>query len=165
LTSRAWAGSCSRRDLFGAVPSGIATLARTPRSPDLKISHKPFQNGAQSVERPLAVLHEWNRFDKHRVLPVMLVKATNIAMSVPEDFENYEVIDTQCAPDPKYVLPGMDSIQINGRRRKPARDHGLLIRVQVEAKIGHESGRTIEGVLDRGDTAVDKVRSEFERLP
>lgn len=147
-------------DQFRRTMPGVDDVTRS-----IVARHQPFQNGAQSLEHPLAILHDWNRFDKHRVLPVMLVNATNVIVTVPEDFKNFEVIDTQRARDPQYLLPGMDLVHIYGHRRKPGMDHSVLIRVQAEVTIGHESGRPIEGVLDRIDTAVDNVLSEFERLP
>ena len=127
--------------------------------------HQPYRNKSLVEDHPLWLLHHWNRADKHRVLPVIAVGASNLTAKVQNQFDNFEVLQQKIIPNHLYFLPGTDLLWLYGRRPNPKKEHGVLVKWGGSVVIAHEGGKSLEMVLNQIDAAVDAVLSEFEGLP
>lgn len=127
--------------------------------------YQPFQHGAQALDHPLWILAEWVGVDKHRAVPLFAHYSTEVGATVPDNFPNFRVMARERRDTIEYLLPGTDLIRIYGKRIEPGKDHGVRVKFGGQITIAHESGRTLEAVLDGADRVVDAILGEFERLP
>jgi hypothetical protein len=127
--------------------------------------YQPFQHGERARSHPLWILSEWVGVDKHRAVPLSVLYSTRVEATVPDGFPNFRVMAREGRAEPiEYLLPGTDLIRIYGKRIEPRKDPGALVRFGGQATIAHESGRTLEAVLDGVDRVVDAILGEFERM-
>lgn len=145
------------RAFAGKMP-GVSDVTR-----QIVDRYQPFRNGEKFGDHPLYLLNEWNRFDKHRTLPVVAVLAASMSVELPGEYENFEILQRERARDPEYLTPGMDLVRIYGRRRDPSKDNDVRIKVGGTVTIAHESGRPLELLLERIDKVVDAAITELER--
>jgi hypothetical protein len=127
--------------------------------------HQPYRNGTQAHEHPLWTLHDWNRTDKHRTIPVVLLSPSKINVELPGKYDNFDIWHQEARNQPQPLWqPGVELLRIMGKRRDPTKDHGVLVKIGGEMAVAHESGKNLEVALNLIDGAVDAVLSAFEKL-